>query len=301
MADLPSLNALRAFEAVVRTGSFRAAAESLFVTQSAVSHQIKQLEEWFGTPLFAREGNRTQPLPHAKELARALSLSFAEMKSACHRVRNHKISQPLEVAAIPSVAVCWLIPRLARFRTLHPDIDIRIIYAIHGRDVTFRDADFAFVFSRGRPTVPDMEVKPFLPGDSVPVCSPLLAIRRAPGDPAQTIPALGLLHDTDLSGWQAWLTLAGAADCQTPPGPVFEDFNLLRAAVLSGQGVALCPMSMIRPDLEAGHLVCLSELTVISEWGYFLLQKPAAEQNEKSRAFGEWIMAERDRSNGPAP
>ena len=298
MSALPPLNALRAFEAVVRTGSFRAAAESLFVTQSAVSHQIRHLEEWFGAPLFARDGSRPRPLPHAEELARALSLSLAEIKAACHRARQNRISQPLVVAAIPSVAVCWLIPRLAGFRAARPDIDIRIIYAMHGRDIDFRDVHLAFVFARGMPALPGIRAEGFLPGDSVPVCSPALAARLGPGDPARAIAALGLLHDTDTAGWQAWFTRAGLGDHAPPAGPVFEDFNLLRAAALSGQGAALCPEAMIRADLDAGHLVRLSPLSVLEEFGYYLLWGPPAAGGwqDKAQAFRDWTFAERDRT-----
>lgn len=296
MSALPSLNALRAFEAVVRTGSFRAAAEALFVTQSAISHQIRQLEEYFGTPLFARDGNRPRPLPHAEELARRLSLSFAEMTAACQTIKERRISQPLVIAAIPSVAVCWLIPRLARFREAHPELEIRIIYAMHGRDIDFHDVHLAFVFARGMPALPGITAEPFLPGDSVPVCSPPLAARLGQGDRAGAIAALGLLHDTDLSGWQSWFARAGAGDHPPPAGPVFEDFNLLRAATLSGQGVALCPEAMIRDDLDAGHLVCLSQTSVLEEFGYYLLWGPLTVSSMQSNAktFRDWVFVERD-------
>lgn len=301
MSTLPSLNALRAFEAVVRTGSFRAAAEALFVTQSAISHQIRQLEEYFGTPLFAREGNRPRPLPHAEELARTLSLSFAEITAACQRVKDRRISQPLVIAAIPSVAVCWLIPRLARFREAHPQIEIRIIYAMHGRDIDFHDVHLAFVFAKGMPALPGIKAETFLPGVSVPVCSSPLAARLGQGGRASAIATLGLLHDTDLSGWQAWFARAGAGDQPPPAGPVFEDFNLLRAAALSGQGVALCPEAMIRDDLDAGHLVCLSQTGVLEEFGYYLLWGPVTVGSMQSSAktFRDWVFVERDGADQP--
>ncbi len=295
MSELLPLNALRAFEAVVRTGSFKAAAEQLFVTQSAVSHQVRHLEDWFGTPLFTRDGNRPKPLPFAEELARTLSLSFGQIAAACTRAREMNARQPLVIAAIPSVAICWLIPRLAGFRAAHPDIDIRIVYAMHGRDIDFRDVHLAFVFSRGAASLPGNRIEPFLPGHSVPVCSPALAAtltapRPAPADLA----ALGLLHDTDHGGWQDWFARAGAA---TPPasGPIFEDFNLLRAAALSGQGVALCPLAMIRADLEAERLVRLSDVTVLEDAGYYLLWGPIAgtPMQDSARAFRDWAFGER--------
>lgn len=300
MPSLP-LNALRAFEAVVRTGSFQAAADELFVTQSAISHQIRHLEQWFGAPLFDRSGQRPRPLLHAAELGRALSLSFSEMAAACERASQHRRDRALVIAAIPSVAVCWLIPRLAAFRAASPEIEVRIVYALHGRDVDFRDVDFAFVFAAAPPSRPGVRAEAFLPGVAVPVCSPGLASRATePGvgrtdSAATTIAALGLLHDTDESGWRRWFARAQAP---TPPpagGPVFEDFNLLRAAALAGQGVALCPLAMVRPDLEAGRLVKLSDMRIGEELGYFLLSGPRAGDplGREARAFRDWALAER--------
>ena len=294
-AQLP-LNALRAFEAVVRTGSFKMAADQLFVTQSAVSHQVKHLEDWFGAPLFDRSGNRPQPLPQAQELARALSLSLAEIGAACQRLREHRFSQPLVIAAIPSVAICWLIPRLTSFREQHPDIDIRVVYAMHGRDIDFRDVHLAFVFGRQAPDLPGVTALPFLPGTSVPVCSPALAGRLAVrGDTGPAALSWALLHDTDLSGWQAWFARAGLPDHAPASGPMFEDFNLLRAAALAGQGVALCPEAMIRPDLEAGHLVRLSTVSVMEDYGYHLLSGPLAGSmmQRQAQAFRDWALAGR--------
>ncbi|MBB1498260.1 LysR substrate-binding domain-containing protein [Paracoccus sp. MC1862] len=299
MATPAPLNVLRVFEAVVRTGSFRAAADELFVTQSAISHQIRSLEDWFGGPLFIRDGNRLRPLRHAKELARSLSLSFDTIHTACRQARGSGTHRPLVVAAIPSVAVCWLIPRLGRFRDEHPDIDIRIVYALHGQEIDFGDVHFAFVFARTAPTPSSAGVHRFLPGASVPVCSPGLAASIAGGDPARAIPRMDLLHDTDHAGWQTWFARAGLHDPPAEGGPVFEDFNLLRAAALSGQGVALCPEAMIRPDLEAGHLVRLSQTTVFEDCGYYLLQGPlAAATRANADAFRSWVLDERDRDQG---
>lgn len=294
MASLP-LNALRAFEAVVRGGSFRAAADELCVTQSAISHQIRSLEDWFGRPLFIRDGSRLRPLPHAEDLARSLSLSLDAIHSACRRARDAGGSGPLVVAAIPSVAVCWLIPRLGGFRRAHPAIGLRIVYALHGQEIDFRDVHFAFVFARAVPAVAGVTASRLLPGTSVPVCSPQLAASLRGGDAAGAIRGMDLLHDTDHSGWRTWFARAGLEAPAPESGSVFEDFNLLRAAALSGQGVALCPEAMIRPDLDAGHLVRLSRTTVLEDCGYYLLQGPGAATQPDAAAFRAWVLAERDR------
>lgn len=296
MSSFPPLNALRAFEAVIRSGSFRAAADELFVTQSAISHQVRSLEDWFGKPLFIRSGNRLRPLPHAEELARTLSLSLDAIYAACRRAGDFRTSHPLVVAAIPSVAVCWLIPRLGGFRDAHPDIDLRVVYALHGQEIDFRDVHFAFVFARTPPVASGVEPHLFLPGTSVPVCSPEMAAKVTDSDTTRAISEMDLLHDSDHSGWQKWFARAGLDVPSPEAGPLFEDFNLLRTAALSGQGVALCPEVMIQRDLDSGHLVRLSRVKVLEDYGYYLLQGPlAAATSSDAAAFGAWVLDERDR------
>ena len=293
----PPLNALRAFEAAARTGSFRAAADFLCVTQSAISHQIRHLEEWLGSPLFEREGNRTRILPHGLELSRVLSLSLAEIDTACQRARISDDTEPLVIAAIPSVAMCWLIPRLTEFRTAHPDIETQMIYAMHGRDINFRESHIAFVFAPEAPNLPGVETISFLPGTSVPVCSPSLIGGHGNGTLSpEEIVQLGLLHDIGTVGWQSWIKLAGLQHSTPLTGAMFEDFNLLRAAALSGQGVALCASTMIKSDMESGRFVQLSDISVLNDHTYYMLIKPQAQASmmEKIQSFKEWALAARD-------
>lgn len=295
MSRLP-LNSLRAFEAVVRCGSFAAGAESLRVTQSAVSHQIRQLEDWLGAPLFDRSAGRPQLLPHGTELARNLAQSFGDMEIACDRARLEKGAGPLVIAAIPSVAVCWLIPRLADFRAAHPGIALRLVYALHGQDIDFDDVHLAFTYARGPFFPAKAQAALFLPGAAVPVCSPTLAARLDGGLlTADRIATLGLLHDTDKSGWQDWFGHVGSAAQMDADAPVFQDFNLLRAAALSGQGVALCPLAMIGDDLAAGRLVQLSAIAVQDDSAYYLLTGPnaALQPGETARIFEDWAFAAR--------
>ncbi len=284
------INALRVFEAIARLGSFRAAADALCVTQSAVSHQVRNLEEWLGRPLFERVGNRTQILPQGRELAASLGLAFSDIDAACQRIKGS--ASPLVIAAIPSVAMCWLIPRLSRFRAAHPECDLRIVYAMHGQEINFHEVDLAFVFDRSGAG------QFFLGGHSAPVCSPLLlqGLGRAPRDDGE-IAALGLLHDTGHDGWQAWFQGGDAPHAAAESGPIFEDFNLLRIAALSGQGAALCPLAMVQPDLLNGSLVQLSSRVIHSGYDYYLRAAPQSGQVKPSAArFWDWAMSERDRS-----
>jgi LysR family glycine cleavage system transcriptional activator len=297
MTILP-LNALRAFEAVARLGSFKAAADSLFVTQSAISHHVYNVEKWLGKPLFLREGNRTRLLGDGEALARSLSISFNEIEIACRRARSSAPSSALVIAAIPSVAMCWLIPRLSRFRAEHPDIQIRVVYAMHGRDINFEDVHLAFVFAPEAPQFAGIQSDFFLSGDSSPVCSPTLLQRLGLSHPTtQDFLTLGLLHDGETAGWKIWLDKMGQATDDMIPGATFEDFNLLRAAVLSGQGVALSPLAMVEPDLQSASLMQLSEQTISYGSDYYLLSATKASPllAKQTQVFREWAMNQRDK------
>ena len=276
------LNALRAFDAVVRSGSFKGAAKILCVTQSAVSHQVRHLEEWFDRPLFDRSGSKPRLLPDAEDLARVSALSLDGIATACARLAAKANTGPLVIAAIPSVALCWLIPQLSGFRAAYPEIDLRIVYAFHGQEVDFSEVDIAFVYSAAPlGLMPGVRAELFLSGASVPVVSPALS--------AGVFHEMQLLHDTNEEGWRLWFDRAGQRTPPTLSGLVFQDFNLLRAAVLAGQGVALCPRAMIRGDLEAGRLRQLSDISVMEEAGYYVLRSEERIRRG-AREFLEWAM-----------
>lgn len=282
----PTLGQLRVFEAVARAGSFSRAADELCVTQSAASHQVRRLEEILGVPLFARSSNRATLLPHGAALAESLNAAFADIDAAWRRARRAGGPPTLTVAAIPSVAVCWLIPRLGGFRALAPELAVRIVYALHGTPVDFADADVAVVFAEGPP---GPEARPFLPGLTVPVCAPHLGRPRTPAE----IAAAGLLHDTDETGWRAWLDAAGAPEVAVAPGPVFEDFNLLRAAALAGQGVALCPLAIVADDINEGRLVQVAPTAIRRDCGYYVVTPDDADPAKAAAVahFCDWLIS----------
>lgn len=283
------LAALRVFETAARHGSFSRAAQELCVTQSAVSHQVRALEAWLGTSLFERHGNRAIVLPDGADLATALKRSFDEIEAACRRARHSGVPLPLTVAVIPSVAIYWLIPRLSEFRNLTPRREVRIVYALHGQPIDFRGVDLAVVFAESPPILPGMSITPFLPGWTVPVCAPHIG---RPDEPATMLEA-GLLHDTDATGWRGWFDVAGARDLLVPPGPIFEDFNLLRAAALAGQGVALCPLAIVADDIGEGRLVQLSSIAIRETFGYYLVvaAEPDPQRAPGLREFRDWLLA----------
>ncbi|WP_298284072.1 LysR substrate-binding domain-containing protein [Acidocella sp.] len=283
------LNALKVFEAVFRHGTFYGAAEELNVTPSAISHQMRHLEEWLGTSLLDRRGKQLKFGAHAVSLAGALRLAFSDIDRACQEVRRKNKNQQLTVAVIPSVAICWLIPRLALFRELEPKIDLKIVYAIFGHEINFEDVDIAIVYADEKPVIPKMETMQFLSGASTPVCSQSFIAGHPGLDSPEAIARCNLLHDTDTTGWHDWLGEAYPAKNGMLADVVFGDFNLLRAAVLAGQGIALCPTAIIRDDLAAGRLTQLSGRTINEHYNYFALRRALPESGPVD-IFFNWLI-----------
>ncbi|AML52658.1 LysR family transcriptional regulator [Falsihalocynthiibacter arcticus] len=292
MTHLP-LNALKTFEAVARLGSFQKAADELCVTQSAVSHQVRNLEDWLGVALFERTGRRPILTPQSEDLARAVILSFGDIAAACKRLRAPEGTKPLVIAAIPSIATSWLIPRLSAFRTAHPDIDIQVVYALHGQGIDFDEVDLAFTFGPTPTLATNLKSIPFLSGESAPVCSKWVFQSLGRTHPTlDDILGIGLLHDTDTNGWSQWFKAAGGQTPHALKGPIFEDINMLRTAAFSGQGAALCPLALIHEDLAAGRLSKLSDVTILDDFFYYLIMKKIPDLNKVPalNAFVNWTL-----------
>lgn len=290
MARLPSLNALRCFEAAARSGSFSRAADELNVTQSAVSHQVRQLEQWFGMTLFDRQGRQTVPTAKGEDLARSLAEAFDIMAAACKRLSQSESGPALTIAALPSISTIWLIPRLSHFFRDHPEISVKIIYAFAGQRLNFDECDIAILWGRGE--WEGCRATRLLDGDTGAVCNPIYLEKEGPFASPEAIPGKPLLHDTDRVDWQNWMRHAGLKHSGPSPGPIFEDFNLLRAAALAGQGIALCPRSLVGDDLAAGRLVQLFDTTIKKDYAYHILE-PAEGGERRAEAitlFKGWLQ-----------
>lgn len=300
MSRLPSLNALRCFEAAARSGSFSRAAEELNVTQSAVSHQVRQLEQWFGLPLFDRLGRQTVPTAKGQELARSLAESFDIMGAACRRLSQSETSPAITIAALPSIATIWLIPKLSQFFRDHPEISIKVIYAFAGQKIDFDECDIAILWGPGE--WEGCRSTRLLPGNTVPVCNPIYLEKEGPFAVAHAIIGKPLLHDTDRLDWQNWMRHAGLKHAGPSPGPIFEDFNLLRAAALAGQGIALCPTSLISDDIHSGRLVQLFDTAIKLDYAYSIIEpgEGGGRRTEAIDRFKDWLLESAKSPGGAA-
>jgi LysR family transcriptional regulator, glycine cleavage system transcriptional activator len=298
MARLPPLSALRSFEAAARNNSFSRAADELHVTQSAVSHQIRQLETWFGIALFDRQGRQTLATNEGAELARSLADAFGIIGKACDRLVRSDGKPSLTVAAIPSVATIWLIPKLAAFHKLNPNINVRLMHANYGQQVDFEDVDLAITYGDWK-EAPSHSTK-FLEGVSYPVCSSLYREQIGFVEHPSELLNCALLHDTDRRYWLRWFKALGEKSETQLPGALFEGFNLLHSAILSGQGVGLAPTAILDDDLKSGRLVKLFDTGVLQEKAYYISEPPNPRLSCATEVdvFKSWLLTEAAKSVG---
>jgi LysR family transcriptional regulator, glycine cleavage system transcriptional activator len=297
---LPPLNALRAFEAAARHLSFTRAASELNVTQAAISHHIKTLEDHLRTPLFRRL-NRALMLTNAgQSLFPPVREALDGLAEATARLRAGEAGGTLTVSTLPSFAVKWLVPRMSRFQDHHPDIDLRISAKEYLVDFARDDIDVAIRFGRGN--WPAVHAEWMINEELLPVCSPaLLPNLQTPGDLANVT----LLHEEMLPlksfpTWESWLAAAHVEGVDASRGPCFSHTHLMLQAAMDGRGVALGQALIVSDDLAAGRLVAPFHFRLLTDFGYFIVCPEAAVDRPKVKAFREWVIAELRRA-GDSP
>ena len=291
---LPSLDLLRGFEAAARHMSFTRAATELFVTQSAVSRQIKALEDKLGVPLFRRLNRALLLTDEGQALFRATREALARIEAEVRRIAKGGSQRPLTVTASVSFSALWLLPRLPAFRRLHPRIDVRI--AADNRLLDLERAGIDLAIRYGRPdAIPEGAVLLF--GESVfPVCSPKLAHeRRRPLKKPVDLAHHVLLHLDDPAGswpwlnWQDWLEAMKLSDMQ-PAGVLrFSHYEQLIQAAVAGEGVALGRDPLVRTALRRKQLVAPFGTRRTSPRAYFLVRASGAGRPE-AEAFVAWLL-----------
>lgn len=289
---LPPLNAVRAFEAAARHLSFTKAASELNVTQAAISHQIKTLEDHLRTPLFRRLNRALMLTEAGQSLFPAVSEALDGLAEAAARLRASEAGGTLTVSTLPSFAVKWLVPRMNRFQDRHPEIDLRISAKEYLVDFARDGIDVAIRFGRG--DWPRVRAEWMADEELLPVCSPsLLPDLRSPGDLTHAT----LLHEEMLPlgsfpTWRHWLAAAGVEGVDASRGPRFSHTHLMLQAAIDGRGVALGQALIVADDLAAGRLVAPFPFRLPAGFGYFIVCPPAAVDRPKIKAFREWVFAE---------
>jgi LysR family glycine cleavage system transcriptional activator len=288
---LPPLNGLRAFEAAARHVSFKEAATELNVTQAAISHQIRSLEDWFGLALFERQVRAVELTSAGAELLPPMSRAFDGMAGAVAGLLKPDNEGELTVSMLASFAAKWLVPRLVDFQTLHPHIDVRISTSVTMADFGRDGVDVALRYGYGR--WPNLKSQRLLQEDMFPVCSPRLTeginALRQPADLARHT----LLHVTGFrDDWRVWLTAAGHTEIDADRGPQFDLSLAAVQAAIDGMGVALGHSNLVEADLKAGRLVAPFDLNIPLEAAYYVVAPPDRWDLPKIVAFREWLVRE---------
>ena len=287
---LPSLNGLRAFEAAARHLSFTKAAEDLNVTQTAISHQIKRLEDELGLQLFIRRNRRLLLSEAGQDYLPAVRTAFEGLHDATARLYRRDESGTLVVATMAPFAMKWLVPRLAGFQQAHPDISVRITTSSELTDFARDDVDLAIRWGRG--SWPGLRVD-HLVGEAVfPICSP--GLRDAPPrlERPEDLANVTLLHAGDWpQDWRMWLTAVGVADAvDASKGPEFEDELIAMEAAIDGQGVAIGWSTLIERELESGRLVVLFDIALGDQGAYYIVAPEETAERPKIRVFRDWLL-----------
>jgi LysR family glycine cleavage system transcriptional activator len=296
MSRTPSLDALKIFAVAARHLSFTAAAHELNLTQSAISHRIRGLEDELGIALFNRLTRRLELTSQGRTLAQKVEHAIGEIHRGISELARPDDTGPLKVTMLPSVASHWLLPRLPRIRSRLPDLDVQVIADPRPLDLRAEGIDIAIRF--GRAPYPGYAVTRLMGDRVLPVCAPALLRKRAPIDGIDSLLMLPLLHDsaTDADGsdsnWRAWLDHHGRPDAVCQSGQRFSEAGMLIDAALLGLGVALARASLVADQLASGALVCPLKLAAPTSFTYYLLGLPEAAERPMTTLFRDLLIAE---------
>jgi LysR family transcriptional regulator, glycine cleavage system transcriptional activator len=299
---LPPLNSLRALEAAARHGSFKEAAAELHVTPAAISQQVRLLEEHCQTRLFEREPRGLALTERALAALPLLQRAFDGLEEAANVIAPQP-SPILTVSVAPSFAARWLLPRIDGFRTLHPEVDVRLDATEALARFDADDIDVAIRFGRG--VYPGMRSDALMPGVAFPVCSPRLLEGRNPlRDPAD-LAHHTLLHarwteDEYAPSWKMWLAAAGVPEITGGHSLAFSTVSLALQAAIDGHGIALAAGGLLRQDLAEGRLVRPFAAAVEPhEFGYYLVYPDRSARQRKVQTFRAWLLDEVSRDGEP--
>ncbi len=292
VAKLPPLKAIQYFEAAARHLSLTRASAELNVTHSAVSHQVKALEEWLGVRLFKRVNRAVVLTDAGQAYVRPVRQAFERLGEASRLLRARETGGALTVSVMPSFAAKWLVPRLSRFRALHPDIDVRISASPTLVNFDREDVDVAIRYGRGH--WPGLRTDLLLQEALYPVCSPKLLEGPLPLRAPEDLRHHPLLQDSDwnIDFWQIWLDKAGVGTMSQLPGMSFNYSNLMLQAAIDGLGVALTHAALAEDDLAAGRLVKPFAIEIRTDYSYYLVAPESAADRPKVEAFRHWLMNE---------
>jgi LysR family glycine cleavage system transcriptional activator len=304
LRHIPGLASLKAFDASARHLNFTRAAAELNVTPAAVSHQIKELEEAVGVPLFQRTSRHMQLTRQGMILKPAIGEALEGLTRALQRIRQLENPTQVRVTASPSIAAKWLVPRLDRFLETAPGADVRIDVSSEPLDFEREDIDVAIRFGDGN--YPGLMVEKLFHDTLFPVCAPELLTGTKPLREPKDLLQFTLIHlEWEAQGavwpnWRMWMLAAGVKDFNDTRGLHFSQTSLALQAAIDGHGVALGDSTLVGDDLAAGRLIKPFELALRSpaQFAYHLITRRDTAERPMTKAFRNWIIAEAAASQG---
>ncbi len=294
------LNALKAFEASARHQSFSGAATELNVTPAAVGQLVRTLEDWLGTPLFRRASSgkvRLLPTEAAERALPDIRAGFDRLTLGMERLKEGSANGVLTVTVSPAFAAKWLLPRIDKFQSQWPDMDVRLDTSLKPVDFAAQGVDIGVRYGLG--SWPGLVAEKLMEEDVYPVCSPTLLNKQgqiiSPGELSHE----NLLHDLSMDAhsgfpsWQTWLSNAGVGQAAIARGMQINNSAAVLQAAIDGQGIALARGVMARDDVAAGRLIKLfPEIKFTSPLAYYVVYQSECASLPKLKAFRDWIFDE---------
>ncbi|WP_292523429.1 LysR substrate-binding domain-containing protein [Mesorhizobium sp.] len=286
---MPSYSLLRSFECAARHESFTQAAEELHLTQSAVSRQVKVLEETIGVTMFRRVGRRVTLTEAGKRFAADLAVDLKNLKQSVARAAAAgERNATLRIGILPTFASRWLIPRLGTFLKDHPSVEIRLETRTVPFDLTRERLDLAIHF--GQANWPDARMNKLFDEELLAVASPKFRDTYSATEPARLAEAPLLHLITRESAWIDWFALKGATDNRLLSGRYFDQFSMIISAALCSIGAAILPKYLIEMELKSGVLIPLSDTPLKTHSSYFVVSA-AGDVNPQVNAFTRWLVS----------
>ena len=291
MLRLPPLNTLRSFEAAARTGSFAHAAQELSVTASAVSHQIKGLENYLGVTLFKRVKRHAELTENGEKYLASIQAALKDIAAATEQLKTQSETHTITISMTPHFLTRWMMPRLGRFQALYPDIELQINASMGLIDFDKSSTDMAIYFGNG--DWPEVQVHFLRDIYLVPICSPLIITDKKPLSGPEHIRFHPLIHVTKrLSEWSQWLALAGIKFRERKHGLQLSNSMLTNAAAAERLGIALGDPALLGPELESGKLIIPFDLPLNIHRSFYLVYQKDRSLSYGMKVFKQWVIKE---------